>query len=567
VSYRGRSLSQVNRLFYGDNLQILREHVATESVDLIYLDPPFNSNRSYNVLFRSKSGEDAQAQIEAFDDTWTWSQQSEAQYDELVQGGAPPKVADAIEAMRRLLGDNDVLAYLVMMTVRLVELHRVLKSTGSLYLHCDPTASHYLKIVMDAVFGPERFRSEIIWKRTTAHNSAKRYGPVHDVILYYINGGEPTWNQQYQAYDQSYIDSKYRFTDERGLYRLSDITGPGTRNGDSGKPWRGYDPGVAGRHWQPPSYCYEKYTALTGDDLANYPLIDRLDLLDEIGLIYWPKKEGGRPEHRRYLDDMPGVGLQDVWTDIDPINARAAERLGYPTQKPMSLLERIISASSNVGDVVLDPFCGCGTAVDAAQKLGRAWIGIDISTLAVDLIRTRLIDTYGQRVEDTYDVVGLPHDLQGAQRLFTGNPFDFERWAVGLVGGQANEKQVGDKGVDGTVRFPIDTKAVGRALISVKGGRTVNPSMVRDLRGTIETQKAEMGIFICLSTPTRGMVEEANKSGAFHYELTGTTYPRLQLITITDLLAGNRPNMPTPFLPYIQAKRLVEDYNVQLPGI
>lgn len=557
-----------NVLYYGDNLDILRKHIATESVDLVYLDPPFNSNRSYNVLFKTRSGEDSQAQVEAFDDTWTWSHQAEDLYLQLIQGQAPPAVADALEAMRRLLGDNDVLAYLVMMAARLIELHRVLRDSGALYLHCDPTASHYLKILLDAIFGPQSFRSEVIWKRTTAHNSAKRYGPVHDVILYYAKDpSEVVWNQQYQAYDKKYIENKYRHKDPKtgDLYRLSDLTGPGTRKGDSGKAWRGYSPTSNGRHWQPPSYCYWKYQEITGKDLAEFPLIERLDELDRIGLIQWPEKKGGKPEHRRFLKDMPGVALQDVWTDIDPINARATERLGYPTQKPVALLERIVSASTQSGDVVLDPFCGCGTTIDAAQRLGRQWIGIDVTYIAVDLIDKRLQGLYGTSVAETYEIHGIPHDLDGAMALFSDNPFDFERWAVSLVDGQPNEKQVGDKGIDGVIRFPTDNKqGVGRALVSVKGGKQINPGMVRDLVGTVEQQKADMGVFICLSEPTRGMIEVANGSGLYSWPVDGRSYPKVQIITVADLLAHKKPNMPTPFLPYVQARRLVDENALRL---
>lgn len=546
----------MNRLYYGDNLDILRASIAAESIDLIYLDPPFNSNRSYNVLFRTKSGDDAQAQVEAFDDTWTWSQQAEALYTEMIEGGAPIKVADALEAMRRLLGDNDVLAYLVMMTARLVELHRVLKPTGSLYLHCDPTASHYLKIILDAIFGPTNFRSEVIWKRTGAHNSAHRWGPVHDVVLFYTVSAEYTWNSTFQPYTPEY-EAKFNLSDERGKYMPISLTGPGVRHGDSGLPWKGIDPTSVGRHWQPSSTAYNVYEELTGDSLAALPIQERLDRMEEAGLIWWPQKIGGTPRFKQYLGDMPGLAVQDIITDIPAIGASAAERLGYPTQKPVALLERILTSSSNPGDVVLDPFCGCGTTVDAAQKLDRQWIGIDVTYIAIDLIDKRLRATYGKDVAETYKVHGIPHDLSGARALFAANPFDFERWAVSLVAGQPNEKQVGDKGIDGVIRFPLDDKkATGRALVSVKGGATVNPSMVRDLVGTVEQQKAEMGVFVCLTEPTKGMREVESKSGVYSWPLTGTEYPKVQILTIAELLAGERPKMPTPFLPYVKAQKL-----------
>lgn len=529
-------MTSPNLLYYGDNLDVLRQHVGTESVDLIYLDPPFNSNRSYNVLFKSHKGQESQAQIEAFDDSWHWSQQAEKQYQTLISGGAPIAVSDAVEAMRTLLGTNDVLAYLVMMTARLVELHRVLKPTGSLYLHCDPVASHYLKIVLDAIFGVESFRAEVIWKRTTAHSDTKQglanYGHIHDVLLFYTKGSVWHWNAQFTPYDASYVASHYRFVEEGNgrRFRKADLTGakPG---GDTSYEWRGVKP-YAGRYW-----AYSK------ENMAQFEAEGRL--------IY---TKSGMPELKRYLDEMPGVSLQDIWTDIEPINAKAAERLGYPTQKPLALLERIIMSSSKEGDVVLDPFCGCGTAVDAAQKLRRRWIGIDITYLAVDLITKRMRHTYGDEIQQTYKIHGIPTDLEGAEALFLENPFDFERWAVSLVDGQPNEKQVGDKGIDGRIRFHDDLERLGWSVVSVKGGRQVNPAMVQSLAGAVQQHRAEMGVFVCMTTPTRGMQEVADKSGSYVNAMSGTAYPKVQILTVAELLAGKRPKMPTPILPYVQAK-------------
>jgi DNA modification methylase len=550
-------VATVNQLFYGDNLRILRDSIRDESVDLIYLDPPFNSNRSYNVLFQHKSGEQAQAQIEAFGDTWTWSQESEALYEELVGGGAPAKVADAIQAMRRLLGDNDVLAYLVMMTARLVELHRVLKPTGSLYLHCDPTASHYLKVLLDAVFGPERFRNEVVWKRTGAHGAAHRFGPVHDVILFVTKSDIYTWNPQFTPYDEVY-EQRFGRLDETGQpFQDVALTGPGLRGGDSGLPWRGIDPSTVGRHWQPSSAAYDAYERATGESLAAVPsMVERLDRMDAAGLIYWPRGGAGVPRFKQRLKDMPGLPAQDVITDVPPINSQAAERLGYPTQKPVALLERLIAASSNTGEVVLDPFCGCGTTIDAAHKLGRRWIGIDVTYLAIDLIEKRLRATYGDEVRRTFELRGVPKEVEAAQALFNANAFDFERWAVSLVNGEPNEKQAGDRGIDGIVRFYLnEKKETGEVLVSVKGGGQLNPGMVRDLRGTVERQGAAMGVFICMTPPTRGMIEEADHSGSYEYEFSGAKFPKIQILTVAELLHGKRPAMPTPILPYKLAKR------------
>lgn len=523
-----------NLLYYGDNLDVLREHVGTESVDLIYLDPPFNSNRSYNVLFKATSGQESQAQIEAFDDTWHWSQQAEHLYESLVAGGAPIKVADAIEAMRKLLGPNDVLAYLVMMAARLVELHRVLKPTGSLYLHCDPTASHYLKILLDAVFSPVNFRNEIIWKRSSAHSDTKQgsrhFGRVSDTILFYSKSENRTWNQLYGAYDPGYVERDYRRTDESGRrYRISDLSGPG--GAGKGNPHFEFM-GVT-RYWR-----YGR---------------ERMDQLLAEGRII-QTRPGAVPQFKRYLDEMPGVPVQNIWTDVPVINNRSTEKLGYPTQKPLALLERIIAGSSNEGDVVLDPFCGCGTTIDAAEKLGRRWVGIDVTYLAVDLIRKRLRHTYGPDIEGTYTVRGIPTDVEGAAELFRANPFDFERWAVSLVNAQPNQKQVGDRGVDGRVRFHVGKNLLGTLLVSVKGGRQLNPAMVRDLAGTVGQERAEMGLLITLDEPTRGMREVTGRSGTYLNDFNGNEYPKLQIVTVAQLLAGAKPKMPEAILPYVQAK-------------
>lgn len=521
----------MNTLYYGDNLDVLRQHVEDESVALVYLDPPFNSNRSYNVLFKSKSGDESQAQIEAFDDTWTWSQQSEAAYAHLVQGGAPLKVADALEAMRRLLGDNDVLAYLVMMTARLTELHRVLKATGSLYLHCDPTASHYLKIILDAIFGPVRFQNEIAWQRAGAKNDPKRYGRVHDVIFFYTKSQTFTWHDQFTAFDEASIRKNYTMveTDTGRPYRHSDLTAakPG---GDVDFEWQGVRP-YKGRHW---AYSRANLDAMFADGRIEF-------------------RRTGMPVLKRYLDEQPGVPLQDVWTDIR-LTSADAERLGYPTQKPLALLERLILASSNPDDVVLDPFCGCGTTIDAAQKLDRRWIGIDITYLAIDLIDKRLRHTYGDSITGSYLIHGIPHDLDGAHALFEANPFDFERWAVSLVDGQPNQKQVGDKGVDGVIRFPLTHTETGRVVVSVKGGKHVHPAMLRELGGTVKSQRAEMGVLITMAKPTADMRAEVNRSGSYEHPLTGTLYPKVQVVTVAELLEGKRPKMPTPILPYVKAR-------------
>lgn len=529
------------KLYFGDNLAVLRQYVADESVDLVYLDPPFNSNRNYSVIFnkRGKKDVDNTAQIEAFEDTWHWTPQTEADFMEFL-AHAPGRVADAMSAFRTLLGENDAMAYLANMAPRLLELHRVLKPTGSLYLHCDPTMSHYLKVLLDAIFDVRFFRGEVTWLRTTTHNDAKRWSPNADVILYYSKTSQVRWNPQHTAHSERYVDSKYRHDDGDGRrYQLDNMTSPNPRPNLTFE-WNGHAPPANG--WR-----YSR---------------ERMAELDAEGRIWYPEDKSKRPRLKRYLDEQAGVVVGNVWSDIPPINSQAAERLGYPTQKPVALLERIIQASSNPGDVVLDPFCGCGTTVDAAEKLGRSWIGIDITFISIDLIEKRLRHTYGDEITKTYTIHGIPHDLAAARALFNQSAFEFERWAVSLVGAEPNKKQVADKGIDGVARFPVDAKGgLDRILVSVKGGQTLNPAMVRDLAGTVQAQKAAMGVIVTLAPATKGFKEAIDHGGIYKHPGDGRQFPRLQHITVAELLRGERPKVPPLVLPYIQAKKKVASYD------
>lgn len=544
-----------NQLYFGDNLDILRRYVPKESVDLVYLDPPFNSNRNYSVIFdRHGTVNDNSAQIEAFEDTWHWTPTTEQQFKEFV-AQAPGRIADALSAFRTLLGENDAMAYLVNMAPRLLELHRVLKPTGSLYLHCDPTMSHYLKVLLDSIFDARLFRNEIIWKRTNSHSGSKKFGPVHDVILYYGKGKGGTWNRLVTGYTDEYLDKYYKFDDGDGrLYWRSDITGSGLREGMSGQAWRGLNPSAKGRHWAIPTVAH---SIVKGMDT-----FEALDALDAAGRIYWPPGGTGWPQFKRYRDELRGKAVTDIWDDIDRINPVGNERLGYPTQKPVALLERILEASTNPGDVVLDPFCGCGTTVDAAQKLGRKWIGIDITYIAIDLIMKRLEHSYGPEVLSTFTTTGIPQDLAAAQAMFNNSAFEFERWAVTMVAAQPNEKQVGDRGIDGVGRFILDKRGgFGRILVSVKGGKNLNPGMVRDLAGTVQTQGAQMGILVTLAPATRGITDAISHGGVYTHPANGETFPVLQHVTIGDLLQGNRPKLPTMLRPYIEAKRQAKKFD------
>nr|MBA2601624.1 restriction endonuclease [Actinomycetota bacterium] len=557
----------MNRLYYGDNLDVLRRYVPDESVDLVYLDPPFKSNQDYNVLFAEQSGERAAAQITAFEDTWRWDQAAAAAFQEVVQAGGRP--SEALSAFMVFLGTSDMMAYLCMMAPRLKELRRVLKPTGSIYLHCDPTASHYLKMLMDAVFGPQNFRNEIVWKRTGAHGRAKRWGPVHDTLLFYSISDRYLWNRVFEDYDQSYIDNFYRFEDEHGRYRLVTLDGPGTRQGSSGQPWRDVDPTEVGRHWEvPPDRALPSWFEHP-PEYSQMSVQQRLDILDEAGLIYWPTRGGKKPQHKRYLDAAAGNPVQDIISDIRPISSQAAERLGYPTQKPLALLARIIASSTNEGDTVLDPFCGCGTSVDAAQRLNRPWIGIDITHLAVNLIRHRLRDTYGAEIEQTYQVIGEPTSVEDAMQLASEDPYQFQWWALGLVGARPVEQKKGaDKGIDGKLYF-LDEAAGGKTkqvVISVKAGHT-GRNHVHELRGVIDREQAEIGALISMQEPTRPMREEAASAGFYHSDGWNRDYPRLQLLTVSELLGGKTieypPGEKTTFKQAERAKS--KDQTPELP--
>jgi len=525
-----------NQLYFGDNLDILRgQRIPAGSVDLIYLDPPFNSNATYNVLFAEKSGEKSAAQITAFEDTWQWGQEAEGAYHDVVTLG-PRKLADLIQALRAFLGQNNMMAYLTMMAVRLVELHRVLKPTGSIYLHCDPTASHYIKLLLDAVFGHKRFLSEIVWKRTSAHSSAKRPGPSHDILFLYSKSANYIWNPIFTAHDSKYIQSHYTQTDSDGrIWQPDNLTAMGTRKGSSGKPWRGFDVAAKGNHW--------KFT------------IENLEKLDAEGKIYWPAS-GGWPRYKRYLDEVKGIFLQDLWTDIPPINAQAKERLGYPTQKPEGLLERIINLSSNPGDLVLDPFCGCGTALNVAERLKRRWIGIDITHLAITLIKKRLHDSFGPDLAP-YEVIGEPADILSAEALALTNRHQFEWWVLGRVEARpAQDKKKGaDSGVDGVIHFNDDNSGkYKRVLIQVKSG-AVKAGDIRDLKGVLDREQAAIGAFLTLKPPTKPMREEAAAAGFYEpVHFPGRRYPRLQILTIAELFAGKEIDYPR-FAPAVTFKK------------
>ncbi len=519
-----------NKLFYGDNLDVLRDHIASESVDLIYLDPPFNSNANYNILFKSKTGDGSDAQIEAFEDTWHWNDKAEDAFDQVARSGNT-KAFDLLNAMRGFLGDNDMMAYLAMMAVRLLELHRVLKPTGSLYLHCDPTASHYLKLLLDGVFDPRNFQAEIDWQRTATHNDAKRWPWLTDILLCYSKSSAFLWHPLYREQSPEDVEKRYRFVDSDGRrYRLGPMDAPAgggmsAINKKTGKPngwyeWQGYQPPAQGWRYSPST----------------------MQRLHDEGLINYPADKTKRLARKLFLDESKGALVGNIWTDIPPIQASAAERLGYPTQKPVALLERIIAASSNEGDVVLDPFCGCGTAIHAAQKLGRQWIGIDITHLAISLIEKRMRDAF-PGIEFT--VEGTPKDLASAQDLAERDKYQFQWWAVSMVDALpfGGKKKGADGGIDGIIYFKPDGKRTEKAIVSVKGGLNPSVTMVETLAACIEREKAPIGVLIMNAMPTREMEKRAAAVGRFEDDW-GRTYPRLQIITLAELFQGKKPAIP-----------------------
>lgn len=527
-----KSITQ-NTLFYGDNLNILREHIPDESVDLIYLDPPFNSNRSYNMLFKNEAGTENETQITAFEDSWHWNKKAEETYHFLVTK-APDHISKMVAALRNFIGTSQMMAYLVMMTVRLIELHRVLKPTGSLYLHCDPTASHYLKIILDTIFGVGNFRNEIVWKRRTGSSSqvhsSNKFGACTDTILFYVKSEEagfhPQYNMDAPGY-QEYIEKHFRHIDENGRrFRIADLANPALRP-NLIYEYKGYKPPANG--W-----------AISIEKMAQW---------EKEGRLYFPKSPDGRIQRKRFLDELKGDPIQSLWDDIEPLASQSGERLGYPTQKPLALLERIINASSNPGDVVLDPFSGCGTAIVAAQKLERRWIGIDVTHLSIALQKYRLADMFPGLA---FEVIGAPPDIDAAKQLAADDRYQFQWWALSLIkaqplGGQTGSKvgkKGSDRGIDGVIPFVDEHSGQPkRVLVQVKSGR-VKSGDIRDLVGTMKREAAPIGVFLTLEDPSGEMKTEAVKQGFYRSPGWNKDYPALQILTITDLLQGAVVKMP-----------------------
>ncbi|MFN9176806.1 MAG: DNA methyltransferase [Synechocystis sp.] len=514
-----------NQLFYGDNLEVLRKHIKDESVDLCYIDPPFNSKRNYNQIYNNVGKED-QAQAQAFIDTWTWddhANQGLAEIQENYLGHFTSQSIDLISGLAKVLGKGSLLAYLVGMTLRIVEIHRVLKPTGSFYLHCDPSASHYLKIILDAIFCAQGgdYINEIIWKRSYGHGDSKRsLGRSHDVIFYYVkNASQYFLNRFYHAHDQKYLDSFFKHSDERGLYKLENLTSPNPR----------------------PNLVYE-YKGYPSPDKGWRVKLEKMQDLDKDGRLHFPAKKNGRIMKKVYLNELEGQPMTDIWFDIKPLSAHDQERLGYPTQKPEALLERIIKASSNEGDVILDAYCGCGTTIAVAERLQRNWIGIDITYQSISLMLKRLEDSFGKNVLDNVILNGIPKDMESAQALALKKDDrtrkEFEKWAVLTYSNNRaviNAKKGADKGIDAIAYFRSEKDDPERIIFQVKSGK-VSSRDIRDLQGTITRENATLGIFITLQKPTKDMIKEAKEAGIYQSQYMSAPVDTIRIVTIQEII-------------------------------
>jgi DNA modification methylase len=518
-----------NQLYYGDNLEVLRKFIQDESIDLCYIDPPFNSKRNYNQIYNNIGKED-RAQAQAFIDTWTWDDHANQGLEEILSnylGHFTAQSIDLISGLTKVLGKGSLLAYLVSITLRIAEIHRVLKPTGSFYLHCDISASHYLKLVLDAIFCPQGgdFKNEIIWKITTAHSDAKkRFGKNNDIIFFYTKDVDNyTWNPQYTPLkEQRLKDYSYQDSDGR-LWASDNITAKGLSGGGYEYEYKG----IKG-YWRCP--------------------LETMQQLDQENRLYFTSRGGIRI--KRYLDENKGYLVQEVFDDIPPISSQAKERLGYPTQKPEALLERIIKASSNENDVILDAYCGCGTTVAVAQKLNRQWIGIDITYQSISLILKRLEDSFGKDVSDQIKLHGIPKDIEAAISFQLGfanalsqKPDDrtrkeFEKWAIltytnnrGII----NPKKGKDQGIDGIVYFRGNNRETEKIIIQVKSGN-IKSGDIRDLQGTMSLEQAQMGIFITLKEPTKDMITTAKQAGIYQNEFMKQSYDKISLVTISEII-------------------------------
>jgi DNA modification methylase len=560
-----------NRLFYGDNLEVLRKNIKDESVDLCYIDPPFNSKRNYNQIYNNIGNEDL-AQAQAFVDTWRWDELARVGFDEIIDnanGRFNAKTVELIRGLSNVIQEGSLLAYLVSITLRVTEIQRVLKPSGSFYLHCDPTASHYLKLIVDSIFLPQGgdFQNEIIWRRTGSHNKLQRFGPIHDVIFFYTKSANGYyWHGLKRPYMQGHI-AEYFVQDEKGYktaYYGNVLTGSGTRNGESGKPWKGINPTAKGRHWAVPGALLEDLE----EDLSELGQHEKLDRLFELGHITFTEGDTW-PMYSRYLTKGDGQPLSDLWTfqpytngllfesnkgideDVRWLSTKDAERLGYPTQKPMGLLERIIKSSCPPDGIVLDAYCGCGTTIDAAEKLKMGWVGIDITYHSIALVLKRIEDKYGEKAIHNITTSGIPRDMNSVRALASKADDrlrkEFEKWAVLTYTNNRsiiNEKKGADGGIDGTAYFKTGKRENAKIIFQAKSGH-VKRGDIATLRGDMEKFKADMAIFLTLEDPTPPMVKDAKAAGQFTIPEMAVNYDRISIVTIQEIVEiGLRLQIP-----------------------
>ena len=540
----------MNRLYYGDCLTVMQREMKANSVDIIYLDPPFNSNRTYNAIYKDETGRPLPDQIEAFCDIWTLDEARERSIRSMpkfmIEHGVDDGVVKFWKVWVNALRNTNprLLAYLSYMVERLVQMKIILRPTGSIYLHCDPTYSHYIKVVMDGIFGEKNYRAEIVWKRHNAHND-KLFGRIHDTIFYYSYGEKSIPDDVLIPLTDERVEA-YRDSDEHGKYERADLTASGSSSGESGQTWRDVNP--RHRHWSPPlTGKYAKY--IEENFIPNYRDIEsvhaRLDALDAAGLIHWSRR--GKPRLKRYLTPDAGMPPQSIWDDIG--KASGDEDEGYDTQKPVALLERVIKASSKEEDVVFDPFCGCSTTLVAAQNLGRKWIGIDIAIHAITRVSAvRLKEKCGLVEGRDYQITGIPRTLEGATDLWARDPYHFQQWALEEVDGFPTAQRSHDGGVDGRIYFPTDGESdeLKAMKISVKGGKNIKKDDLRALAGIIDAEDYPMGGLI--TRKTLGRIQRQNfldfcrTKGEI--EIGGVSYPRLQILSVEEIFYGKRFNTP-----------------------
>jgi site-specific DNA-methyltransferase (adenine-specific) len=497
-----------NKLFYGDNLEVLRKYIKDESIDLCYIDPPFNSKRNYNQIY-NRIGKEDKAQAQAFIDTWEWDDEAIQGYNEILKNEKNRFTIQTIfliEGLAKVLGKDSLLAYLIHITLRATEIQRVLKPTGSFYLHCDPTASHYIKLVLDSVFCPKGgdYRNELIWHYRRYTGVSRDFQTMHDIIFRYSKTNNFTFNTLFQPYQETNLKNH---------------------------PWE-YD--------------------------------------DEGKKFYWKKGKNITPYKVYFNED--GTKMNDVWI-IPQISPIGKERLGYPTQKPEKLLEQIINASSNKGDLILDAYCGCGTSVAVAERLNRNWIGIDITYQSVSLILKRLTDTYSNKIMGSIELHGVPEDYESAIALANKEEDkvrkEFEKWAILFYtnnGAMINEKRGGDKGIDGVALIADKVKADienMKIIFSVKSDLHPKPAYVRELKGRLTDEDVVMGVLICLYPPTKEMIKEAKETGIYKNQLNGMEFPKLKIVYVKDFFDKNE-RFIAPIHRTIKSAKIKEDTRVQI---